>query len=272
MRVFRGRSLTAVCLVGSLTLFTACAGKSNAPVLTNGPVQHSLGLTRAANGNIKGINDVPRGSTTTNFEARKAAARAKGRWLTAELNLPKNLTVVPNSRQIIQRINAGESSGQTPKSSARTPQVLKCSSCDGGGGDDGGGDVATFDDDGGYSAYDSEIDFTDGTSMLTKEWVDSSGTDQLTVLDPTGQYYLVSVTTTPPSTPPPSPDYCYPMDGSFISCGGAPMKPVPKWACPYVAGGAGLAAKWAVAAKAGGKAGDVAGVLVGVTVNAWCNN
>jgi hypothetical protein len=272
----KNRWLTAFCLVGSVSIIAACSGKSSVPDLSAPSGSHSaLGRLRLVNGYVQGINDAPRRGNSAKFEARRAAAHARGRWLSDELNLPTHLVPFPNSESLLKSIN----SSSTSRSTSAVRQA--CDTCDPGGGDGTITTVSSFDDQGGYGPYDTEIDFADGTSLLTKEWVDANdGSQVLTFIDQRGMYSMMvggifgtnNGTPAPGPTSTPSSQYCYPMDGGYIQCGGQPKNPVPKWACPYIGGGAALAAKWAVAARAGGKAGDVAGLAVGASLISWCNS
>jgi hypothetical protein len=258
-------------------MFAACAGgKSSVPNPSSASAPHStLGRLRVINGHVEGINDAPRRPNSERFEARKAAAHARGRWLTDELNLPKHLVAYPNSATLLNQINSSADGG---RSTSAVQQA--CDTCDPSG--SGGAQtptISSFDDNGGYGPYDTEIDYTDGTSLLTKEWVDSvDGTLVLTFIDQRGMYSILASfvggtgsgsghpTPTPTSTP--GNQYCYPMDGGYISCGGQPMNPIPKWACPYVGGLASLATGWFIQ----GKKGQVAALLIGGSVTTWCTN
>lgn len=282
--MFFQKSLAAIVAAGSIVALSACSGTStNAPPL--GRIASTQGRAiQSVPGRpdlFIGVNDVPRRGSSARFQERRAAAHARGRWLTDELNLLRDVRPLPNGAAILAGINGHDSSSTTQRST----RVIRnaCDTCDPGGGGSSTGTVTTFDDNGGYGPYDTEIDFTDGTSLLTKEWVGAyDGTQVLTFIDERGQYSMAvgmtngsggnGATPAPRPTATPGTEYCYPMDGGYISCGGQPMNPIPKWACPYLGGGAGLAAKWAVTARAGGKAGDAAGLAVGASLIKLCND
>jgi hypothetical protein len=234
----------------------------------------------STNGVIKGVNDQPRRPNSDSFAFRVAAAHARGVWLTDELNAQHG-TPIPHGAQIIRSTNAAlhriTDSNQRMRQSTYNPNP--CDTCDPSGGGGTGASPTTFDDSAGNYAYDTEADFADGTSMLFEEFTDGAGDQVLTSLDSDGTYTEYAYESTFVVTPAPQPtmQICLTqMDGSgvfAIQCGSQNFNPFPKWACPYIGGGIGLATKWATAAATkNAKAGELTGLAVGVSINNWCTS
>jgi hypothetical protein len=252
----------------------ACAGRTSSTLPTNSVHQQTIKRLASVNGRFPTVNDVPR-KISANFESRRGAAHARGVWLTDELNVRHKI-------RKLGRVSRGNH-GAVPSSSVRQTQVEQTcgesqDSCDpggGGGSGDGGYDITEFDDNGGNDAYDTELDFADGTSMLFEEWTDDAGDEILTTLNPDGSYEVASstegkATPEPQATPVSGPCYAM-MDGNAVSYPSCNFR-LPKWACPYIAGAGGLAAKWATAAGTkNGQAGDTAGLAVGASLLQSCN-
>jgi hypothetical protein len=227
-----------------------------------------------------GVNNAPRRPKSTKFDARRAAAHKRGQWLVDELNAPPGMKPVANGEAMIAGINNHLTE---TASNTRATQVVRngCDTCDpGGGSGPGAGTVSTFDDQGGFAAYDTETDGDDGTALLTKQWVADDGTAVLTWLGTDGLYYTNQAmitqtngkaTPAPMATPGPS-QSCIPIEHGYMVCGGPLVYPIPKSDCPIIASGTGLAAKWVVAWRLGSKAGDVAALVVGLSVMQRCTS
>jgi hypothetical protein len=112
--------------------------------------------------------------------------------------------------------------------------------------------------------YDTELDYSDGTSMLGLE-VDQG---QLAVLEDDGFYTAYSFSTITGDLTPHQ-KYCHVVFSGANDC-----PTIPKWMCPYDAVGWGIAAKWAVIGLARGKsspAADYVGGAVAASVAMFCN-
>lgn len=113
------------------------------------------------------------------------------------------------------------------------------------------------------SSWDTEIDFSDGTSMLGMEF--GGGVIGVLELDGTYTGYSILDLTKPQIT------FCLltnqrPDESCFLP---------PKWMCPYGAGGWGLAAKWTTIALMRGKSSPIAdgiGLTVGAAMLQYCNS
>lgn len=239
----RGPALLVSGLVCSLCVapITGCSGGSNALSALSAPA-HVLA----------GVNDHPRDANSANFVARRAAAHARGLFLTDELNA--TVTAI--------KLTLPPKGGKQTSCNVETDSLLRAAQ-----------DLCGVEDNGGFTvqglgydpvSWDTEIDFTDGTSMLGIE----GGPDNLDILSPDGSYddlvfdpsnrLLASQRVICVATEIPGQDF---------SCMPAPNK---SW-CPAIAGGTALGAKWGVAKKLGSKAGDVAGLVVGLSILNLCN-
>ena len=81
-------------------MVVGCAGSNSLKVAPRPLLAHSeFGKLRAlANGSFHNVNDAPRHRGAANFESRRAAAHARGLWLTDELNPPKLIAGATNAR------------------------------------------------------------------------------------------------------------------------------------------------------------------------------
>jgi hypothetical protein len=242
-------------------MVVGCAGSNSVKLAQQPLIPHSTyGKLRAmGDGSFHNVNDAPRNRGAANFESRKAAAHARGLWLTDELNAPKPIAGVSHKRSTMSIPNC---TGDT---------------CGGGGGGGTGGPTESyFDDNGGDYPYDVEADFSDGTSVLYESFTDSAQNDLVTTLEPNGLYelwYLNNQTRAP--SPPSSPHTCLiDMDGFVYSGGSGPCpSAIPKIFCPLAAGIVGLASRWAtIAFTKNPEAGNASTVLVGGTYLAACNS
>lgn len=243
-------------------MVVGCAGSNSVKVTPRPLLAHSeFGKLRAlANGSFHNVNDAPRHREAADFESRRAAAHARGLWLTDELNAPKLITGATNGRS--------------------TMAIRPCTSdtCGGDGGTGGAGTASYFDDNGGDYPYDVEADFPDGTSILYESFIDSTGNNLLTTLETTGIYdvWYLNNQTRPPTigTPSPPTPCLIDMEGFVYSGGSGPCPAkIPKILCPLVAGAVGLIARWAtIGISKNPEAGNASTVLVGGSYMAACNS
>ncbi len=278
----QGWSASLTCIILCLAMLSGCGGSASAPYVLRATNVSSVKLVKLAtiphtSGLIKGVNDQPRRRNTPNFLRRVSAAHARGVWLTDELNMHRGAPN-PRSSYILKATNIELHQANGGGQRAISSTLNACGTCDPSGGGSGTESITTFGDNGGDYSYDTEVDFSDGTSMLFEEFTDNSNDQILTSLDPDGSYTEYAYESTFSSTPAPQPtmQQCMTeMDGSgvfYIQCGSQTFNPIPKWACPYISMAGGLAAKWtAAAATKNGKAGDVVGGAVGISLNQWCN-
>jgi hypothetical protein len=214
---------------------------------------------------IAGVNDHPRNAGSPDFEARRAAAHARGFWLTDELNVRPGVTVHAS--------NPGGGAAKTPGQLAQqSASQNACPDCGGDGGGASGGTTS------GYSSvsvnsltalqsdpamWDTQISFADGTSMLGMEF--DNGV--LGVLEPDGWYtgYIPTVN-----------GGLSPRQGYCVATTGVPDCWVPpKWVCPYASAGWGLLGKWGTIAAMRGKSSPLAdgvGLIIGAGVSQFCNS
>lgn len=127
--------------------------------------------------------------------------------------------------------------------------------------------------------------------MIFQEQVLADGTQAIATMDSTGfveGYYFAAATQSGPGPGPPGggggggkppwqPTMCYSVSQDTmyqtpVPCSSTPPLMVPKWLCPILAGGAGLAAKFiTIAIKKGrGAPDDISGVGVTAAVAAVC--
>lgn len=234
----------ALCIVVAGAFTSACTPQAasiapTAGIPRNVEASSKLVGLPMANGMIVGINDRPYNPNSPNFEQRRAAAHAKHRFLTDELNNPLP-PLAPKS-----------------SSSRRTSSLPPaCDTCDPGGGSGGGSSAIPM-----YSIpdspyYDEQINYDDGTSDLMQQGGWDEGNDGFIFLNPDGTVVSYTSKDNPPycsescgKAQPPSPSqpgtcYSYTSDGYAVSypCGYKPFQP-PAWMCPALIGGAAILAR-----------------------------
>lgn len=217
------------------------------------PSKRTVSSTSRADGTMPGVNDHPRNPHSANFEARRADAHRRGLWLTDELNrYPGHALSVHGSRH---------TSNVTVN-----PCTTDCGGGDGGGGTTtgfiggGGSSPAWYDSLSSSSPYDTELDFSDGTSILTLQldqnqigtlevngYVTAYGFNAYMQIDSTKSMYC---------------QLMYGVDNCLVP---------PKWMCPYISTTYGVvAALAAVAATKNPTAQSVVGAFVTNAVQQLC--
>lgn len=232
------------------TSIIACTSSPLARVSTSAQARNIMRVARAADGTIAGVNDHPRHKDVADFEARRAAAHAKGRWLTDELNKPA--VVATKMREKSRR--------------AQVLQNCTGDTCGGGGGGGGADSYTTFDDS--QLPFDTELDFTDGTSELGEQFVDGIGDGLLTALLPDGTYqFLAGNRPSPAPVPPGGPTCTLVMDGGNPVTFPGPCQKLPKWFCPLAGG---VAAFLVTKAFPPALLVELGGISIGVAVDLIC--
>ncbi|HEY0384336.1 MAG TPA: hypothetical protein VGC72_19270 [Candidatus Elarobacter sp.] len=128
---------------------TGCGSTSSQALLSTS--RRSTSSIGAIEKIVASVNDHPRNANAPNFAPRRAAAHRAGRWLTDELNRHDGAVIRTNRRKTLSNPNCGQESGCGPV----------------GGG--GGGSTPTWSTFSDTAPYDTELDFGDGTSLLTLE-------------------------------------------------------------------------------------------------------